>query len=83
MGDSTTALDYVFKVLMIGDAGVGKSSILQQFTDGYFNESLQSTIGEGQALRERRGDSGLWRTEGGGVEEYRVLYEDPRPAPRD
>lgn len=49
MGDSTTALDYVFKVLMIGDAGVGKSSILQQFTDGYFNESLQSTIGEGQA----------------------------------
>jgi Ras-related protein Rab-18 len=40
-----TALDYVFKVLMIGDAGVGKSSILQQFTDGYFNDNLQSTIG--------------------------------------
>ena len=38
-------LDYVFKVLMIGDAGVGKSSILQQFTDGYFNDNLQSTIG--------------------------------------
>jgi len=25
--------------------GVGKSSILQQFTDGYFSENLQSTIG--------------------------------------
>ena len=38
-------LDFVFKILMIGDAGVGKSSILQQFTDGYFSENLQSTIG--------------------------------------
>jgi GTPase SAR1 family protein len=26
--------DYVFKILLIGDAGVGKSSILLQFTDG-------------------------------------------------
>jgi hypothetical protein len=42
---SSSALDYVFKVLMIGDAGVGKSSILQQFTDGFFNDNLQSTIG--------------------------------------
>jgi len=39
------SLDHVFKILMIGDAGVGKSSILQQFTDGYFSENLQSTIG--------------------------------------
>ncbi len=38
-------LDHVFKVLLIGDAGVGKSSILLQFTDGYFNDNLQSTIG--------------------------------------
>jgi Ras-related protein Rab-18 len=37
--------DYVFKILLIGDAGVGKSSILLQFTDGFFNENLQSTIG--------------------------------------
>lgn len=38
-------LDHVFKILLIGDAGVGKSSILLQFTDGYFNDNLQSTIG--------------------------------------
>jgi Ras-related protein Rab-18 len=38
-------LDHVFKVLLIGDPGVGKSSILVQFTDGYFNDNLQSTIG--------------------------------------
>lgn len=39
-------LDHVFKILLIGDAGVGKSSILLQFTDGYFNDNLQSTIGK-------------------------------------
>jgi Ras-related protein Rab-18 len=44
-GSPSDALDHVFKILMIGDAGVGKSSILQQFTDGYFSENLQSTIG--------------------------------------
>ena len=38
-------LDHVFKVLLIGDTGVGKSSILIQFTDGYFNNNLQSTLG--------------------------------------
>ena len=39
------SLDHVLKILMIGDAGVGKSSILQQFTDGYFSDQQQSTIG--------------------------------------
>lgn len=42
---SNEPIDHVFKLLLIGDAGVGKSSILLQFTDGFFNESLQSTIG--------------------------------------
>ena len=42
---SSDVPDYVFKILLIGDAGVGKSSILLQFTDGFFNENLQSTIG--------------------------------------
>ncbi len=38
-------LDHAFKLLLIGDAGTGKSSILLQFTDGFFNDNLQSTIG--------------------------------------
>ena len=41
----SAGLDHVLKILMIGDAGVGKSSILQQFTDGYFSDQQQSTIG--------------------------------------
>lgn len=37
--------DYLFKILLIGDSGVGKSSILVQFVDKTFNNSYMSTIG--------------------------------------
>ena len=37
--------DHVFKILLIGDAGVGKSSILLRFTDDAFEEQMASTIG--------------------------------------
>jgi len=39
------AYDHLFKVLMIGDAGVGKSSMLLRFTDDSFDDHIQSTIG--------------------------------------
>lgn len=35
----------LLKLLLVGDAGVGKSSILLRFTDDSFDEHLQSTIG--------------------------------------
>ncbi|ORD98331.1 RAB8A [Hepatospora eriocheir] len=37
--------DYLFKVILIGDSGVGKSSIVKMFTDKTFNKDQQSTIG--------------------------------------
>lgn len=37
--------DYLFKLLLIGDSGVGKSSLLLSFTSGTF-EDLSPTIGE-------------------------------------
>jgi len=37
--------DHLFKLLMIGDAGVGKSSMLLRFTDDSFDDHIQSTIG--------------------------------------
>ena len=37
--------DHIFKILLIGDAGVGKSSILLRFTDDAFEEQMASTIG--------------------------------------
>jgi len=37
--------DYLFKVLLIGDSGVGKSSLLLKFTDRVFTDHYISTIG--------------------------------------
>ncbi len=37
--------DYLFKILLIGDAAVGKSSILLRYADNIFNEAYMSTIG--------------------------------------
>jgi len=39
------AYDNLFKILLIGDSGVGKSSILLRFTDDEFSEKQLSTIG--------------------------------------
>lgn len=35
----------VFKVLLIGNSSVGKSSLLLRFADNIFNESFLPTIG--------------------------------------
>lgn len=74
-------IDHAFKILLIGETGVGKSSILLQFTEGYFNESLPTTIGVDFKVRvvEGTGSDGLtkrvkvtlWDT--AGQERFRTL----------
>ena len=37
--------DYLFKVLLLGDSGTGKSSLILRYTEDTFNSSLVSSIG--------------------------------------
>ena len=37
--------DFLFKVVMIGDSGVGKSNLLMRYTKGEFNMESKTTIG--------------------------------------
>lgn len=37
--------DYLFKVLLIGNSSVGKSSLLFRFVDDVFNDNFVPTIG--------------------------------------
>merc|ERR1711939_185572 len=43
--------DYLFKVVLIGDSGVGKSNLLSRFTRNEFNLDSKSTIGVEFATR--------------------------------
>ncbi|KAF4676863.1 Ras- protein Rab-11A [Perkinsus chesapeaki] len=68
--------DYLFKVVLIGDSGVGKSNILSRFTRGEFNLESRSTIGVEFATKSVRiGDkvikAQIWDT--AGQERYRAI----------
>ena len=34
-----------FKIVILGDSGVGKTAIISRLTDGYFDEDMTSTVG--------------------------------------
>ncbi|KAI9912778.1 hypothetical protein PsorP6_005100 [Peronosclerospora sorghi] len=51
IADTMDGYDHLFKLLLIGDAGVGKSSMLLRFTDDTFDDNLQSTIGKANIIQ--------------------------------
>eukprot|EP01119_Soliformovum_irregulare_P001583 TRINITY_DN1129_c0_g1_i1.p1 TRINITY_DN1129_c0_g1~~TRINITY_DN1129_c0_g1_i1.p1 ORF type:complete len:244 (+),score=60.96 TRINITY_DN1129_c0_g1_i1:53-733(+) len=68
--------DYLYKVVLIGDSGVGKSNLLSRFTRNEFNLETKSTIGVEFATRSIQ-TSGktikaqIWDT--AGQERYRAI----------
>lgn len=65
--------DYLFKLLLIGDSGVGKTCLLFRFSEDAFNTTFISTIGEGGAAAR----DGEWET-GGGCEGARESGAEER-----
>ncbi|GAW00261.1 ras family-domain-containing protein [Lentinula raphanica] len=68
--------DYLFKVVLIGDSGVGKSNLLSRFTRNEFNLESKSTIGVEFATRSINVDgktvkAQIWDT--AGQERYRAI----------
>ncbi|CAK1362007.1 Ras-related protein Rab-11A [Cercospora beticola] len=68
--------DFLFKVVLIGDSGVGKSNLLSRFTRNEFNLDSKSTIGVEFATRSIQVDNKtikaqIWDT--AGQERYRAI----------
>ncbi|KAH0983040.1 hypothetical protein GBA52_010217 [Prunus armeniaca] len=68
--------DYLFKLVLIGDSGVGKSNLLSRFTRNEFNLESKSTIGVEFATKTMNVDgktikAQIWDT--AGQERYRAI----------
>eukprot|EP01133_Synstelium_polycarpum_P010633 gene10633-12373_t len=68
--------DYLYKIVLIGDSGVGKSNLLSRFTRNEFNLETKSTIGVEFATRSIQAEgkvikAQIWDT--AGQERYRAI----------
>jgi len=71
------AFDHLFKLVLVGDSGVGKSGLLSRYTRNTFSADEKSTIGVEFATRISQMDDGkkikaqIWDT--AGQERYRAI----------
>ncbi|XP_041356350.1 ras-related protein Rab-11B-like isoform X2 [Gigantopelta aegis] len=68
--------DYIWKIVLVGDSGVGKTNLLSRFTRNEFNAESKSTIGVEFATRNvtikgRTIRAQIWDT--AGQERYRAI----------
>jgi Ras-related protein Rab-8A len=45
MADSSTAPEFLAKVIIVGDSGVGKTNLLTKYCDNEFEDAYVATIG--------------------------------------
>uniref|UniRef100_V9KH02 Synaptic vesicle specific GTP-binding protein n=1 Tax=Callorhinchus milii TaxID=7868 RepID=V9KH02_CALMI len=74
--ESDEAYDFLFKIVLIGDAGVGKTCVVQRFKSGIFVERQGNTIGVDFTMRTldiqgKRVKLQIWDT--AGQERYRTI----------
>lgn len=74
--DYSIDYEFLYKIVLIGDSGVGKSNLLSRFTRDEFNLELRSTIGVEFATRTleidgKRVKAQIWDT--AGQERYRAI----------
>ncbi|KAM9468174.1 ras-related protein Rab-19 isoform 1-T2 [Clarias gariepinus] len=70
--------DFLFKIILIGDTDVGKTSVIQRFKTGSFSERQQSTIGVDFIVRTlniqgRKVKMQVWDT--AGQERFRTITQ--------
>jgi hypothetical protein len=74
---SAANFDHLFKIVLVGDSGVGKSNLLSRFTRNTFTTDEKSTIGVEFATRivpmvdEKKIKAQIWDT--AGQERYRAI----------
>ena len=71
-----TDYDYTFKIMMLGDASVGKTSLTMRYISGFFMEDLKLTIGvdfysKTTGFRDKKVKLQIW--DFGGEERFRFL----------
>jgi len=71
--------NYIFKILIAGNASVGKTSLLRRYVDGFFDDSTIMTVGVEFFIKEIIFDDvhcslQLWDL--GGQKRFRYLLED-------
>jgi len=76
MASDKEEYDYLFKVVLIGDSGVGKSNLLSRFTRNEFNLESKTTIGVEFATKsivaeDKTIKAQIWDT--AGQERYRAI----------
>ena len=78
--NSTKEVEFVFKILLLGDSEVGKSCFLMRYSDNVFVENYITTIGLDYKLKTVKLDNGktikvqLWDT--AGQDKYRTIAKN-------
>ncbi|MBN3325343.1 RAB43 protein, partial [Atractosteus spatula] len=78
VADSDDSYDFLFKIVLIGDAGVGKTCVVQRFKTGIFVERQGNTIGvdftmKTMDIQGKRVKLQIWDT--AGQERFRTITQ--------